>query len=233
MILLLLKKIKTLYSIRNVILFKMSFTEQLLQHPFSMIVAGPSKAGKTVFTLKLLENIDVLSTEPPSEIIWCYSEYQPNYQYLARNNPHIKFIKGLPDVKELRESSTTVKLMVLDDLMTESSNSKDMTKLFTRGVHHWGISVVHIVQNLFFGGLRTARINTNYLVLFKNPSDNLQVMNLARQLYPKKSDFFVEAYRDATTKAFSYLFVDLSQSCPDRLRLRTGIFPDETTMVYT
>ena len=198
-----------------------------------MIIAGPSKAGKTVFTVKLLENIDALSTHPPSEIIWCYSEYQPNYQYLAQSIPNIKFIRGFPDMKELQKSSNVAKLMILDDLMTESSKSNDVTKLFTKGVHHWGISVVHIVQNLFFGGLRTARINTHYMALFKNPSDNLQVSSLARQLYPKNSDLFMEAFRDATSEPYSYLFVDLSQSCPDQLRLRTGIFPDETTMVYT
>jgi hypothetical protein len=123
--------------------------------------------------------------------------------------------------------------VVLDDLMAEGSKSKDLSTLFTRGVHHWGISLVFIVQNIFLGGLRTARINAHYLVLFKNPSDRLQVATLARQLYPKRSSQFLDAFHDATSEPYSYLFVDLTQNCPEQLRLRTRIFPQELTMVYT
>ena len=49
----------------------MAFQEQLFEHPFSMIIAGPSKAGKTVFTAKLLKHIDTLATVSPTEILWC------------------------------------------------------------------------------------------------------------------------------------------------------------------
>ena len=209
----------------------MAFQEQLFEHPFSMIIAGPSKAGKTVFTAKLLKHIDTLATVSPTEILWCYSEYQPNYHSLVQDFPHLRLYKGLPDQKELH-SSKSPRLMVIDDLMGECGKSKEMTNLFTRGVHHWGISVVFIVQNIFFSGLRTARINTHYLVLFKNPSDKLQVSTLARQLYPRNSNKFLDAFQDATSIPYSYLLVDLSQNCPDELRLRTNIFPGEITYVY-
>ena len=141
------------------------------------------------------------------------------------------YTRVLPDQKELH-SSKSPHLMVIDDLMGECGKSKEMTNLFTRGVHHWGISVVFIVQNIFFSGLRTARINTHYLVLFKNPSDKLQVSTLARQLYPRNSNKFLDAFQDATSIPYSYLLVDLSQNCPDELRLRTNIFPGEITYVY-
>ncbi len=143
------------------------------------------------------------------------------------------FEQGLPDIKEMRKVSSHPRLLVLDDLMLESSKSKDVANLFTKGVHHWGISVVHIVQNIFCGGLRTARINAHYLTLFKSPGDKLQISTLARQLYPKNVNLFLDAYHDATSEAFSYLFVDLSQKCPEQLRLRAAIFPGETTIVYT
>jgi len=76
-------------------------------------------------------------------------------------------------------------------------------------------------------------VNAHYLALFKNPSDKLQVVALARQMYPKQSQFMIDAFQDATSEAYSYLFVDLSQDCPEELRLRTNIFPGELTMVYT
>ena len=212
---------------------KMAFAEQLLQHPFSMLVAGPSKAGKTVFTSKLLKHIDSMSTIPPVEILWCYAEYQPNYHSLVLENPRVQLIQGLPDLKDLRKKSNIPRLLVLDDLMQESAKDNTMSTLFTRGIHHWNVSVVFIVQNVFLGGLRTARINAHYMVLFKNPSDKLQVSTLARQLYPKNAGFFLDAFQDATSEPYTYLFVDLSQNCPDPLRLRSNVFPGELTLVYT
>ena len=205
----------------------------LLQHPFSMVVAGPSKAGKTYFTSNLLRNIDQLSTDTPTEILWFYSEFQPNYQTLMTEVPSIKFIQGVPDAQDLKSAGDASKprLMVLDDLMTEMKNEK-MSNLFSRGVHHWNISLVSIVQNIFYGGLRTARINSHYMTLFKNPSDRLQIMTLARQLYPRNTKLFTEAFEDATSQPYSYLFVDLTQGCPDKFRLRTGILPGEQTFVY-
>ena len=211
----------------------MAFTEQLLQHPFSMIVAGPSKAGKTVFTSKLLQHIDSLSTIPPHDILWCYSEYQPNYHSLVVENPKVQLLQGLPDIKELRGSSSVPRLIILDDLMLETAKDNTMVSLFTRGIHHWNVSVVFIVQNVFLSGLRTARINAHYMVLFKNPSDKLQASTLARQLYPKNTSFFLDAFQDATSEPYTYLFVDLTQHCPEQLRLCTNVFPGELTMVYT
>jgi len=36
-------------------------------------------------------------------------------------------------------------------------------------------------------------LNAQYMVLFKNPRDESQFANLARQIYPKTSQFAVEA----------------------------------------
>jgi len=52
-------------------------------------------------------------------------------------------------------------------------------------------------------------LNAHCMVLFKNPRDVSQFANLARQMYPKTSQFAVEAYRDATREPNSYLLVDL------------------------
>ena len=104
--------------------------------------------------------------------------------------------------------------------------------LFTRGCHHWNISVINIVQNIFYKGLRTSRINAEYLVLMKNPSDRLQVQTLARQLFPHNSKYLLEAYNDATEKPFSYLLIDLTQATPEKFRIRANIFSPRP-VVYT
>ncbi|MCP4458737.1 MAG: hypothetical protein GY816_12050 [Cytophagales bacterium] len=201
-----------------------------LKHPFSMIVSGPSQAGKTNFVVKLLQNIEQMCTTPPAEIFWCYSEYQPAYREIAML-PNVKLIEGIPELSELKQEKSA-KLVILDDLMTEISKSNVLSTLFSKGCHHWSISCVHIVQNLFFNNLRNARINANYIVLFKSPSDKLQISNLARQLYPRQSTYFVQSFNDATSKPYGYLIIDLTQTIGDKLRLRTNVFPGETPIIY-
>jgi len=51
-------------------------------------------------------------------------------------------------------------------------------------------------------------------------------------MYPKTSQFAVEAYRDATREPYSYLSVDLRPEQDEELRLRTNIFPGVTHYVY-
>ncbi len=195
-----------------------------------MMVGAPSQAGKTLWTIKLLENARAMCTVPPTVIYWCYMEWQPAYQRIAAL-PNVELVEGLPDLAALKEN-TQAKWLILDDMMQHLSKSPALSTIFTRGVHHWNMSCVFLTQNLFYSNQRNARINANYLVLFKNPSDRLQVANLARQLYPGQLKYFTEAYNDATRVPYGYLVVDITQQTPDELRLRTCIFPDETTVFY-
>jgi len=200
------------------------------KHPFSAIVSGPSQAGKTEFVAKFVKYASQLMTVPPGRIYWHYMEYQPGYESL-RTIANLELVEGLPDVERLKGDEGS-KLVILDDMMMEIAKNATLTTLFTRGVHHWNMSVVHIVQNTFYANMRNARINASYLVLYKSPSDKLQIANLARQLYPGKNRFFMDAFEDATSVAYGYLVVDLTQTTPDNLRLRTQIFPSEQLLVY-
>jgi hypothetical protein len=195
--------------------------------PFTCIVSGPTKAGKTTFVKTLIRNKHVLMVPEPTTVWWFYAEGQASYDDLKND---VIFIKGLPSMSLLEERFPEPQLVILDDLMMEMKT--DLIKLFTKGCHHLNVSVIHIVQNLFFKGLRTSRVNSEYLILLKNPSDKLQVCTLAHQLYPQNSKYFMEAYNDATKTAFSYLLIDLTQSTPDKFRLRTNIF-SKTPTVYT
>ena len=70
------------------------------------------------------------------------------------------------------------------------------------------------------------------MVLFENPTDASKFANLARQMYPKKWHFAVDAYKDATLEPYTYLLVDLRAEQDDDLRLRTNFFPGENHYVY-
>ena len=75
-------------------------------------------------------------------------------------------------------------------------------------------------------------LNSLYLVLFKNACDTSQVANLARQMYPGKSAFMIEALKNAMSAPYGYLLIDLKQETDDKRRLRTGLFPGDDLFVY-
>lgn len=203
--------------------------------PFSCIVCGPSNSGKSYFIKMLLENCKDVMSLVPENIVWCYTCWQPLYdELLGRIN--IKFLQGIPDSlcdDELFPPSKT-NLLVIDDLMESASKNDEVEKAFTKYTHHRNLSVIYLVQNLFFQGKasRTINLNTNYMVLFKNPRDKLQISVLARQMYPGNSKYFLECFQDATSRPYGYLFVDLKAQTPEELRLRSGVFPQEIPAVY-
>lgn len=198
-----------------------------MDHPFTCIVSGPTKSGKTTFVINLLKNKDTIINKPIENIWWCFTENQPSHDDLKGM---VKLIKGVPDVNALKSCTSPPDLIILDDLMQEMKGNYGLIQLFTRGCHHWNISVIHIVQNLFFDGLRTSRINSDYIVLFKNPADQLQSCILARQLFPTKPKYFQEAHTDATKAPHGYLFIDLTQNAEDLHRLRTDVLSPTPTV---
>jgi len=158
--------------------------------------------------------------------VYFYGEYQQLFdQY-----PHTEFHQDLPNIEDFDGREPT--LVIIDDLMQETNAT--VANMFTKGSHHRNICVVFLAQNLFPKNkfARTMSLNAHYMVLFKNPRDVSQFANLARQMYPKTSQFAVEAYRDATREPYSYLLVDLRPVQDEELRLRTNIFPGETRYVY-
>ena len=74
--------------------------------------------------------------------------------------------------------------------------------------------------------MRNIHLNTEYVVLFRNPRDKSQFGHLARQLEPKHSkalvDAYVDAYVDATSRPYSHLLVDLKPHTPDAMRYRSN-----------
>ena len=205
----------------------MRLSEMLpLSHPFTAIVAGPTSCGKTRFVFRLIDNVVQMIDPPPSKIVYCNGEYQQ----LFCNYPQVVFHQGLPDLNDFDGSEPT--LLIIDDLMQETN--KTVANLFIKGSHHRNVSVMFLAQNLFPKNkfARTRSLNAHYMVLFKNLRDASQFANLARQMYPKRLQFVIEAYKDATKEPYSYLLIDLRPEHDDDLRLQTNIFPGKTHYVY-
>ena len=120
-------------------------------------------------------------------------------------------------------------LIVFDDQMIDASKDKRIVNLFTRGSHHRNLSVIYIVQNLFHQGKgsRSISLNSHYLVLFKNPRDKLQILTMAKQMYPRQTDFILKQLEEAVKRPFGYLLIDLKTTTQDNCRVRTNVLPSE------
>ena len=88
--------------------------------------------------------------------------------------------------------------------------------------HHCNTSVIYLVQNLFPKNKesRTISLNSQYIVVFKNPRDVSQMTTLAKQMYPGRVKFVQEAFANATSTLYWYNLVALKQDTPEDLRLR-------------
>ena len=51
-------------------------------------------------------------------------------------------------------------------------------------------------------------------------------------MYPGKSAFMIEAFKNATRAPYGYLLIDLKQETDDKLRLRTVRLPGDDLFVY-
>jgi hypothetical protein len=194
--------------------------EVRLRHPFTCTVAGPTSSGKTQFVFRLISHANELIHPSPERILYCYGEFQSSYLEL----PQVKFHEGLSEVKRFDGRHRI--LLIIDDFMNEMN--QNVYNIFTKLPHHRNVSVIFLTQNLFHRNkhVQTMNLNTHYTVLFKNPRDAGQVSTLARQMYPGKSKFVVEAYEDATIEPYGYLLIDLKPETDDSYRIRTRIFPD-------
>ena len=202
-------------------------TDIMLKHPFCMTIAGPSQCGKTNYVIDLLLQNKERIYPSPTKIFYCYAVWQNSYDRLKENLSEIEFNEGLPILDNI--DSNEYNLFILDDLMDECGDNKNILHLFTVGSHHKNSSVIFMTQNIFSKGkyTRSLNLNSHYLVLFNNLRDRSQVTNLARQLYPNNCKFFDEVFQDSVcSKMFGHLLIDLEQNTPENLRLRSY---DETT----
>ena len=199
--------------------------------PANFYVCGQTQSGKSYMVRCMLRHLEELFDPVPTKIIYCYGEYQKEFDEFL---PNVELMEGFPNnVHELTKGHDN-SLIVLDDLMSQCSNDQRVAGLFTRGSHHLGISVLYLTQNVFPPGKlsRTISLNSHYMLIFRNPRDSLGISTLAKQMFPKHTDYLLEAFRDATSKPYGYLMIDCHQLTPENMRLRTSILPEEKQIVY-
>ena len=196
------------------------------QHPFSMLVVGPTQSGKTHFVEQMFTNplID-FPTDQDVQVTWFYNHWQPRYE--AISDLGVEFEHGLPDWSEtLQELNPEIHhILVFDDLMNQAVNSPILSRLFTQGRHR-NASVILLMQNMFPKGRYNTDISRNaqYLVLFRSPSDRKQINTIADRIFAENRFKFMQVYSKATSVPYGYVLIDNHPSTAPEDQVVTDVF---------
>ena len=197
-----------------------------LRHSFSMVISGPSRSGKSVFTERLIRNAYLMIKPAITRVVYIYNNYQKAFE----NMTGVEFYDNFDVLEELKLPGQPT-LLIFDDFMTKCDV---ISEFFWRFSHHANLSVIFISQNFHHQGRgsRDLSLSTQYICLMKNPRDKHQITVLAKQMFPGNSKFLVDVYRDVTAEPYSYLFLDLTQQAADDQRVMTNIFPGESRVLF-
>ena len=125
-------------------------------------------------------------------------------------------------------------MLIIDDQITETSDSKTLSNLFTKEAHHKNLTVLYLVQNVYniSKSKRTVSQNTHYNVMFRNERDSSQFRSLAYQMHPGDARWLLDAFNDATKEPFGYLVLDHHPTSKRDIRVLTNILPSKSLTVY-
>ena len=203
---------------------------RLIQN-FKILVSGPSRCGKTWFTFNLIKNIRKISQDVPEKIVYVYSARQAGYEDWLKYVDHLVIADETAIDKVLTLAKSNKLLVIFDDLI-HSDLLKDIAKLFTIDGRHMKMSLVFLTQRLFVQNEFYKQIsrNSDYFVLFRNPRNQAEIRDLARQVTP--NDLALSTlYELATIKPYSYLFLNFTQEAKEDYKYLTR-FLEQPNILY-
>ena len=90
------------------------------RHPTTILIAGPTQAGKTFFFKQIFE---LWLTQPsPSRVIYVYGEHAPNLAVLKHLYPTIEYVQGMKNFLDIlpKIEADERNFVVLDNKMSEA-----------------------------------------------------------------------------------------------------------------
>ena len=193
---------------------------------FKIFCCGPSRSGKTHFVVDLVQNLSSFCKFPPTNVIYIYKIWQSKFNELLESGLVNFFIEDQMDLLAAIKQKTFGKptLIIFDDMMN-SKNLSDISNLFVIDGRHPNYSLIFIAQRMFLNNENFRQIsnNSDYLVIFRNTRNKSEIRVLAQQLTPGSLDL-IDIYEMATREPFSYLFINLTQECPEDVKYLSNLF---------
>lgn len=199
------------------------------------LLIGASGSGKTYRMCDILKLKDTLlqNGDKINNVVFCYADWQPTYTHLKEQKLVSKWINKMPSNDEFIALVSPFQhqggsIVVIDDFMGDIN--KELMKIVLNSSRHYNTSTFILFQSLFPPDNKIARqisLNAKFLHIFKNPRDNYQIAQLARQLRPSSFKWLVQAYYKITEEPYSCLLVDLMQNTEEKFRFRSHYLPRE------
>ena len=200
-----------------------------LAAPFRLIVGGASGSGKTELVKKMIHEGYFGSLR---DIHYCYPEYLTTIP--AVFDVPVQYHSGLlslSDIKDLEDGC----LLIIDDLMLETSASESIAKLFTVCARKRGISVILLVQNIYQQGkhFRNIRLNATAIIMFKFRAGQDVNKRLLRDLGLQHM-ISADQLQSTLEEKYSFILFDLHPSRhSDFGCVRSNIFSENFRVFYT
>jgi len=207
--------------------------------PCSIVISGPSQAGKSTFLYNLINFRNDVFTTRFHRIIYCLPERKlirkkEFIDQLKLECSSIEIIGGLPSVSQLNLDVNSLPILLLvDDQMTQILKDPKMLDLMTLDGHSDNITFCFTMQNYYenskFG--KTMIRNCHYRVFFYNSIEKSYLSTISTQI--TNSSMFFEANFQFLFKRFPndgshYLVVDGQFRSKGRdFWCRSKIFPEE------
>jgi hypothetical protein len=201
----------------------MAVIDVSIKWPFKWCLVGSSGSGKTNFCLQIISNSSRLFDTPPSKIVLIYKEFQNIYNQFDKFIPTQLYHEDEVDLEEITRSNKERLLVICDDLYYSKKLDEVAEQFLIKGRHR-NTSWIVLTQSIFNRpALKNISRNSTHITLFKTVRLNEPHIFFS-QLRPRASKVLQNIFAKATENSFSYLDIDLSQTCPDKFRYKAELF---------
>ncbi|HAO14511.1 MAG TPA: hypothetical protein DDE71_02925 [Tenacibaculum sp.] len=197
--------------------------------PFKWCLVGSSGSGKTNFSLQVIRHAHRLFDQVPSKIIIVFKEFQEIYNHFNNYIQTEYFNEDEIDFEEITKNNKENLLIICDDLYYSKKINEVAEHFLIKGRHR-NTSWLVLTQSIFnHPALKNISRNSSHITMFKSVRLNEPHIFFS-QLRPRTSKVLQDIYSKATEKSYSYLDIDLSQTCPDKYRYKTNLFSKAVTV---
>ena len=200
-----------------------------IKWPFKWCLVGSSGSGKTNFSLQVIRHAHRLFDQVPSKIIIVFKEFQEIYNHFNNYIQTEYFNEDEIDFEEITKNNKENLLIICDDLYYSKKINEVAEHFLIKGRHR-NTSWLVLTQSIFnHPALKNISRNSSHITMFKSVRLNEPHIFFS-QLRPRTSKVLQDIYSKATEKSYSYLDIDLSQTCPDKYRYKTNLFSKAVTV---